>query len=133
MASVVDTHSSRFFSGGAASNTTQAQQKVSAKVANLKRARPTADNIDEVDNVKQTKKEPNNIKKSQKQKNAEVDRLCAIDSSKDGRRVWWLAPGGVSHNQEWTTIKGPRQRRFVALLALYMIILLDILVFIFFL
>ena len=34
--------------------------------------------------VKQTHKEPNNIKKSQKQKNAEeVDRLCAIDSSKD--------------------------------------------------
>ncbi len=50
--------------------------KVSAKVANLKRARPTADNIDEVDNVEQTQKEPNNTKKSQKQKNAEeVDRL----------------------------------------------------------
>jgi hypothetical protein len=42
------------------------------------------DNIDEVDDVKQTQKEPNNIKKSQKQKNAEeVDRLCAIDSSND--------------------------------------------------
>ena len=42
------------------------------------------DNIDEVDDVKQTQKEPNNIKKSQKQKNPEeVDRLCAIDSSKD--------------------------------------------------
>jgi cell fate (sporulation/competence/biofilm development) regulator YmcA (YheA/YmcA/DUF963 family) len=37
-----------------------------------------------VDDVKQTQKEPNNMKKSQKQKNAEeVDRLCAIDSSKD--------------------------------------------------
>ena len=100
MASVVDTHSSRFFSGGAASNTTQAQPKVSAnfqRLQSLKRARPTADNIDEVDNDKQTQKEPNNVKKSQKQKNAEeVDRLCAIDSSKDGRRVWWLAPGGAS-------------------------------------
>ncbi len=38
--------------------------------------------------------------------------------------------GLVSHNQEWTTIKGPRQRRFVALLAFYTIIFLDILVFI---
>ena len=46
---------------------------------NLKRARPTADNIDEVDDVKQTQKEPNNIKKSQKQKNAEeVDRIRSI-------------------------------------------------------
>ena len=43
------------------------------------------DNIDEVDDVKQTQKEPNNIKKSQKQKNAEeVDRLCAIDGSQAG-------------------------------------------------
>ena len=93
---VLDTHSSRFFSGGAASNTTQAQPKVSAKVANLERARPTADNIDEVDDVKQTQKEPNNIKKSQKQKNAEeVDRLCAIDSSKD-EGLGLLQ----SHNQE---------------------------------
>ncbi len=40
------------------------------------------DNIDEVDDVKQTQKEPNNIK-SQKQKNAEEVRLCAINSSKD--------------------------------------------------
>ena len=83
----------------------------------MKRARPTADNTDEVDNVKQTQKEPNYIKKSQKQKNAEeVDRLCAIDSSKeswmvDGSGGLLGSPGGVSHN----LIKGPRQRRFVAL------------------
>ena len=36
---------------------------------------------------------------------------------------------GVFHNQEWTTIKGHRQRRFVALLALYMTLLV-VLVFI---
>ena len=77
----------------------------SEKVANLKRARPTADNIDEVDDVKQTQKEPNNIKKSQKQKNAEeVDRLCPIDSSKDD------GSGGLLQGEYPTTRSGRQSR-----------------------
>ena len=65
------------------------------------------DNIDEVDDVKQTQKEPNNIKKSQKQKNAEeVDWLCAIDSSKDD------GSGGLLQGEpEYPTTRSGRQSR----------------------
>ena len=63
------------------------------------------DNIDEVDDVKQTQKEPNNMKKSQKQKNAEeVDRLCPIDSSKDD------GSGGLLQGEYPTTRSGRQSR-----------------------
>ena len=63
------------------------------------------DNIDEVDDIKQAQKEPNNIKKSQKQKNAEEeDRLCAIDSSEDD------GSGGLLQGEYPTTRSGRQSR-----------------------